>query len=135
MDTEKSVVRELLDIQVGEPETQQVMIPRLGLTITLRELPYNKLVQLRGIEDADIHYLLASAAEPNFKNKAWYQDHMGCPTTVDAIKKLLRPGEIRALVHRCDLLNGYGPGAVVSMKQENLQDAAIGAAMEELEKN
>lgn len=135
MDTEKSVVRDLLDIQVREPETQQVVVTRLGLAITLRELSYNKLVQLRGIEDADINYLLASAVEPNFKSKAWYQDHMGCPTPVDAVKALLRPGEIRAIVRRCDLLNGYGPGAVISMDQTDLQDAAIGAAMEDLEKN
>ncbi len=135
MDTEKSAVRDLLDIQVREPETQQVMVTRLGLMITLRELPYNKLVQLRGIEDADINYLLASVVEPNFKQKSWYQGRMGKPTPVDAIKDFFRGGEIRALVRRCDLLNGYGPGAVVSMDQEDLQDAAIGAAMEDLEKN
>ncbi len=135
MDKEKSAVRALLDIQVGEPETQQVMVPRLGLTITLRELSYNKLEQLRGIEDANINYLLASVVDPNFRDPAWYRDHMGKPTPVDAIKDLFRGGEIRALVRRCDLLNGYGPGAVISMDQEDLQDAAIGAAMEELEKN
>ena len=135
MDKEKSAVRALLDIQVGEPEALQVMVPRLGLKITLRELSYNKLVQLRGIEDADVNYLLSSVEEPNFRSKAWYQDHMGCPTPVDAVKTLLKPGEIRALVRRCDLLNGYGPGAVISMDQEDLQDVAIGAAMEELEKN
>lgn len=135
MNKEKRAVRALLDIQVGEPEKQQVMVPRLGLTITLRELPYNKLERLRGIEDADINYLLASADAPNFRDPVWYRDHMGCPTPVDAVKALLRPGEIRAIVRRCDLLNGYGPGAVISMDQTDLQDAAIGAAMEDLEKN
>ena len=97
--------------------------------------PEMPVEQLRGIEDANINYLLASVVDPNFRDPAWYRDHMGKPTPVDAIKDLFRGGEIRALVRRCDLLNGYGPGAVISMDQEDLQDAAIGAAMEELEKN
>lgn len=62
---------------------------------------------------------------------------MGCPTPVDAIKKLLRPGEIQAIVRQCDKLNGYGYGSVVAVKQsaDELQNSAIDAALEDLEKN
>jgi len=134
---EKSIARSLLEIPVTEPETAMVQVTRLGLSITLKEIPYNKLTALRGTEDADLHYMLASCVSPNFKDKAWYQDHMGCPTPVDALKKLLRPGEVRAILRQCDTLNGYGPGAVIALEEEPdvLQDMAVGAALEDLEKN
>lgn len=137
MDKTKSVVRSLLDIPVGEPETAVARVTRLGLDIKLKEIPYNKLSALRGTEDADLNYLLASTVEPNFRDANWYREHMGCPTPVDALKKLLRPGEVRALVRRCDTLNGYGPGAVISLEagEDDLQAAAVGAALKDLEKN
>lgn len=137
MKKETSVVRSLLDIPVGEPETAVARVTRLGLDIKLKEIPYNKLTALRGVEDADLNYLLASTVEPNFRDAQWYRDHMGCPTPVDALKRLLRPGEVRALVRRCDALNGYGSGAVISLEadEDALQAAAVGAALEDLEKN
>lgn len=137
MEKTKSVVRSLLDIPVGEPETAVARVTRLGLDIKLKEIPYNKLSALRGTEDADLNYLLASTVEPDFRDAHWYREHMGCPTPVDALKKLLRPGEVRALVRRCDALNGYGPGAVISLEadEDDLQAAAVGAALEDLEKN
>lgn len=137
MEKTKSVVRSLLDIPVGEPETAVARVTRLGLDIKLKEIPYNKLSALRGTEDADLNYLLASTVEPNFRDANWYREHMGCPTPVDALKKLLRPGEVRALVRLCDALNGYGPGAVISLEagEDDLQAAAVGAALKDLEKN
>lgn len=133
----KSAVRALLDIPVGEPEKCTVKVTRLGLEITLQELPYNKISSIRGDEDADLHYLLASAAAPDFRDREWFETHMGCPTPVDALKKLLRPGEVRAILRRCDELNGYGPGAVISLEraEDALQSDAIGKALEDLEKN
>ena len=137
MEKTKSVVRSLLDIPVGEPETAVARVTRLGLDIKLKEIPYNKLSALRGTEDADLNYLLASTVEPNFRAAHWYREHMGCPTPVDALKKLLRPGEVRALVRRCDALNGYGPGAVIALEadEDDLQAAVVGAALTDLEKN
>lgn len=137
MEKTKNVVRSLLDIPVGEPETAVARVTRLGLDIKLKEIPYNKLSALRGTEDADLNYLLASTVEPNFRDANWYREHMGCPTPVDALKKLLRPGEVRALVRRCDALNGYGPGAVISLEadEDDLQAAAVGGALKDLEKN
>lgn len=137
MSKEKNTVRALLDIPVGEPETMTVQVQRLGLKIKLRELPYNKLVSLRGTEDADLNYLLASAVEPDFRDRAWYKEKMGCPTPVDALKNLLRGGEVRAIVRQCDRLNGYGAGAVVVLEEDEqtLQNAAVEGALEDLEKN
>ncbi len=130
----KETIRTLLDIQPGEPETTRVRVARLGLEIQLKELPYDKLTSLRGVEDSNLHYLLSSAVEPNFRDKAWYREHMGCPTPVDALKKLLRPGEVTALVRRLDRLNGYAPGAVLDV-EEDLSGKAIEDALEDLEKN
>lgn len=133
----KSAVRSLLGIPVGEPEKCTVKVTRLGLEITLQELPYSKMASMRGDEDANIYYILASAVEPNFKAREWFEGHMGCPTPAEALKKLLRAGEVIAIARQCDKLNGYGPGAVVSVEREEdaIQSDAIGKALEDMEKN
>ena len=132
----------LLDIEVGAPETARVKVARLGLILTVRELPYDRLNKLRGMEDSDLQYLMESTVEPKFRDKAWYKEKMGCPTPIEAMKKLLREGEVRAILRKCDELNGYGYGAVVplspddeSIPEDELQGRAIGAALEDLEKN
>ena len=138
MEKKKSAVRSLLDIEVGAPETARVKVARLGLIVTVRELPYDRLNKLRGMEDSDLQYLMESTVEPKFRDKA----KMGCPTPIEAMKKLLREGEVRAILRKCDELNGYGYGAVVplspddeSIPEDELQGRAIGAALEDLEKN
>lgn len=142
MEKKKSAVRSLLDIEVGAPEAARVKVVRLGLILTVRELPYDRLNKLRGMEDSDLQYLMESTVEPKFRDKAWYKEKMGCPTPIEAMKKLLREGEIRAILRKCDELNGYGYGAVVplspddeSIPEDELQGRAIGAALEDLEKN
>ena len=142
MEKKKSAVRSLLDIEVGAPEAARVKVARLGLILTVRELPYDRLNKLRGMEDSDLQYLMESTVEPKFRDKAWYKDKMGCPTPIEAMKKLLREGEVRAILRKCDELNGYGYGAVVplspddeSIPEDELQGRAIGAALEDLEKN
>lgn len=142
MEKKKSAVRSLLDIEVGASETARVKVARLGLILTVRELPYDRLNKLRGMEDSDLQYLMESTVEPKFRDKAWYKEKMGCPTPIEAMKKLLREGEVRAILSKCDELNGYGYGAVVplspddeSIPEDELQGRAIGAALEDLEKN
>ena len=44
MEKEKSVIRSLMDVQIEEPETMDVSVPRLDLVLTLREIPYDKVV-------------------------------------------------------------------------------------------
>lgn len=142
MEQNKSAVRSLLDIEVGAPETAEVKVTRLGLIVKVRELPYDRLSKLRGMEDSDLQYLMESTVEPKFRDKAWYRERMGCPTPIEAMKKLFREGEVRAILRKCDELNGYGYGAVVplspkeeSISDDELQARAIGAALEDLEKN
>ncbi|HJB99142.1 MAG TPA: hypothetical protein H9764_01690 [Candidatus Flavonifractor merdavium] len=137
MEKEKSVIRSLMDVQIEEPETMDVSVPRLDLVLTLREIPYDKVVRLRGTDEADLHYLLASIQSHELKDAMWYREKMGCPTPADALKRLLRPGEIAHLVRMCDTLNGYGSGSVVSVQrsEQELQSAAIGEVLDELEKN
>jgi hypothetical protein len=130
-------VQALLNIPIREPETTQVEVKRLALKITLQELSYDKLQNLRSGQDADINYLLASIAAPDVRDPRWYQEHMGCPTPVDALKRLLKPGEISKLNKHADILNGYGLGAVsaVNLDADQLQAQAVGNALEDLEKN
>lgn len=132
-----TMTEKLLALPDAEPESRTVRLPRLDLEVTLREISYDKLMQCRKERDSTLHYLLASVTEPSLKDPAWYRDKMGCPTPVDAVKRLLRPGEIEALAKAADRLNGYGFGAVVSVEEEqrDLEDQALGRALEELEKN
>lgn len=140
MDQKKTdAIYALLNIPVREPDTVKVKVARLGLEFTLKELSYDKLWILRegSTGDAQVNYLLSSIVEPNVRDPRWYQDHMGCPTPLDALKKLLKPGEITKLTKQVDLLNGYGMGSVVSvdMEDDQLQAQAVGKALEDLEKN
>lgn len=142
MEQSKSAVRSLLDIEVGEPETARVKVTRRNLIVTVRELPYDRLSKLRGMEDADLQYLLESTVDPKFRDKTWYKDKLGCPTPIEAMKKFFREGEVKAILRKCDELNGYGYGAVVPLSpdekevgEDELQARAIGAALEDLEKN
>lgn len=133
-----SMVNKLLAIPADlPPETKKVHLPRLGLTVTLREISYDALQSCRNGADAHFHYLLKSAVEPDFKDAAWYREKMGCPTPVDAMKKLLRPGEVERLCRVADTLNGYGADSVsvLELSAENLSNAAVDAVLEELEKN
>lgn len=117
------------------PDTLAVRISRLGLELTLREVSYNKITALRGREDADLLYLEASIAAPDIRDKAWWKVHMGCPSPVEALRKLLKKGEVERLCRMADRLNGYGPGSVLEAGGEALQGAAVDAALEDLEKN
>ena len=84
-------------------------------------------------QEANIHLILASVTNhPELKQEAWYRDKQKCATPADALKKLLRRGEVSKIVQAIDLLNGYGAGSVVPAERER---AALSAAVEELEKN
>lgn len=126
-------IRSLLDIPVGEPEQRKINITRLGLTLTVKSLSYDKMVENMGRKNANLHYILDSVVSPNLRDSEWYEDHMGCVTPVEALKKLLLAGEVNGLVKQLDQLNGYGSTAVQDVTE--LQNAAIGAALEDLEKN
>ncbi|MEG2421971.1 MAG: hypothetical protein RSB55_10470 [Oscillospiraceae bacterium] len=105
----------LLALELPEAEEKTVEVARLSalcgspVLFTLRELPFNRVNALGKLtEDADLYMLLESISEPNLKDSGWYEGKMGCPTPVEAMRKLLKPGEIRALVREFDKLEGYG---------------------------
>ena len=60
---------------------------------------------------------------------------MGCASPADALKKLLRMGEVEKLCRVIDRLNGYAAGSVVEAADDELAAEALNAAVEELEKN
>ena len=130
------VIKSLLDLPEFQPEIAQVHLPRLNIVLALRETPYDKLMKIRREEDAQVHLILASVTNhPELKQAEWYREKMGCATPVDALKKLLRPGEVEKICRSIDLLNGYGVGSVAPVSYEELMGQAIQAAVEELEKN
>lgn len=127
-------IDKLLALELPEPQTVTKRIKRLGLDITLRELTYAEMARCRKKEqDNDLHYLLASTVSPDFKDKRFYHEKMGCDSVIDAMKKLFSSGEIRALVAECDRLNGYFTKVLEDPKA--LEDAALEAALEDLGKN
>lgn len=133
---ESAVIASLLDLPEFEPERTAVRLPRLGIVLELQELPYDKLIKLAREPEAQIHLILAAVTNhPELKQPAWYQDKMGQPTPVDALKKLLRKGEVDKVCRSLDLLHGYAVGSVVPADLEDIQAGAISAAVEELEKN
>lgn len=133
---EKDVIASLLDLPEFEPERARVRLPRLGIELELQELSYDKLMRVRREADAPIHLILASVSNhPELRREAWYRDKMGCATPVDALKKLLRKGEVEKVCRAIDQLHGYTVGSVVPVDPEAIQNTAIDAAVEELEKN
>lgn len=133
-----TIIESLLDLpSERKPDTKKVYLPRLNLEITLQEVSFNTMEKLRSrTEDRSLHYLLASVSAPDLKDKAWYQEHMGCVTPVDALKKLLKKGEVEKLCQAADSLNGYSMNSVlVSNEGEDaLFAAAVSKALEELKK-
>lgn len=126
----------LLNLELPVPETMKIRLPRLDLTFTLRELSYDKVTALRKEpEDATLHYLLEAVTEPNLRDARWFRDKMDCPTPIAAMKRLLRIGEIERLAKAADTLNGYGPGSVLIQNEKQVEETALGAAVEELRKN
>ena len=132
----RDIVASLLDLPEFEPERARVRLPRLGIELELREVAYDRLVRIRRESDATVHLILASVTNhPELRQEAWYHDKMGCATPVDAMKKLLRAGEMDRVVRVIDRLQGYGPGSVLLEEDAGLEDAATAAAVEELETN
>lgn len=133
---ESSIINSLMDLPEFEPEKTVVRLNRLGIELELQELPYDKLVKLSREADAQIHLILACVSNhPEMKQSAWYHDKKGCATPADALKKLLRKGEVEKICRAIDLLHGYGAGSVTPVSEEELSNRATAAAVKELEKN
>ena len=132
----RNIAASLLDLPEFEPERARVRLPRLGLELELQELPYDRLVRVRREADPQIHLLLASITNhPELKQESWYHDQMGCATPADALKKLLRMGEVEKLCRVIDRLNGYAANSVVPLNNQEIEEAALVSAVEDLEKN
>lgn len=127
-------MEKLLSLTLSDPQTETRTVTRLGLEVTVREMTYDEVDRCgREENDRDLHYLLAATVAPNFRDEAWYKGKLGCPTPIQALKKLFRHGEVKALVAAIDRLNGYRC-AVLSDPKE-LENEAVGATAEALAKN
>lgn len=127
-------MEKLLSLTLSDPQTDTRRVTRLGLDVTVRELTYDEVEKCtREKEDGDLYYLLTATVSPNFRDEAWYTGKLGCPTPIQALKKLFRHGEVKALVAVIDRLNGYR-SAVLSDPKE-LENEAVGATAAALAKN
>lgn len=133
----KTDLNALLGLELPEKETKDVLIPRLGLTLTLQEIGYDALMRCRRREDANLAYLLESVKAPDIRDEAFYRDKMGCATPADAVKKLFRGGEIEKICKAADVINGYAAGSVVTMEAPpaDLESHAVADILEDAEKN
>lgn len=133
----KTDLNALLGLELPEKETKDVLIPRLGLTLTLQEIGYDALMRCRRREDANLAYLLESVKAPDIRDEAFYRDKMGCATPADAVKKLFRGGEIEKICKEADVINGYAAGSVVTMEAPpaDLESHAVADILEDAEKN
>ena len=133
----KTDLNALLGLEIPEKETKDVLIPRLGLTLTLQEIGYDALMRCRRREDANLAYLLESVKAPDIRDEAFYRDKMGCATPADAVKKLFRGGEIEKICKAADVINGYAAGSVVTMEAPpaDLESHAVADILEVSEKN
>lgn len=133
----KTDLNALLGLELPEKETKDVLIPRLGLKLTLQEIGYDALMRCRRREDANLAYLLESVKAPDIRDEAFYRDKMGCATPADAVKKLFRGGEIEKICKAADVLNGYAAGSVVTMEAPpaDLESHAVADILEDAEKN
>lgn len=133
----KTDLNALLGLEIPEKETKDVLIPRLGLTLTLQEIGYDALMRCRRREDANLAYLLESVKAPDIRDEAFYRDKMGCATPADAVKKLFRGGEIEKICKAADVINGYAAGSVVTMEAPpaDLESHAVADILEDAEKN
>ena len=133
---DKSTIDNLLELPTWTPERRRVAIPRLGIVLLLEELSYDQLCKIRREREPNLHLILAAIKNhPEIRQEAWYHGKMGAPTPVEALGRLLRDGEIARLVRTIDDLNGYGPGSVTVLSDQELEDRAISKALDELEKN
>ena len=66
-------------------------------------------------QDANVAILLAGCEAPNLKSKALL-DKLGGVTPADTVKRLLLPGEIKALADAVAKLSGFGANAVREVK-------------------
>lgn len=129
------MIDNLMNLPDWIPETATVELPRLDMRWTLKELSYDTLARVRREKDADLHLILEATVIPdNLRDEAWYRGKKKCPTPVDALKKVLRPGEITRMCRVIDKLNGFY-GSVLELSEEDLQGQAVAQAAEELEKN
>lgn len=127
-------MEKLLSLRLSEPQTKTRTLTRLGLDVTVREMTYDEVERnIHQVEDRDLNYLLEAIVSPNFRDPAWYRDKMDCATPVQALKKLLRHGEVVALIKVVDRLNGYR--STVLADPEELEKQAVATTVGELGKN
>lgn len=130
------LLERLLALELEKPETSTVAIPRLGLELTLKELSYRQVAACRREEDQDANFMLAAC--PTLRDPSWWEERLGCATPIEAIRKVFRPGEVEGVTKEIGKLSGYGVGAVLRPAKKDdkaLHDAALGQALEDLEKN
>lgn len=110
--SEKNVLSVLLAHNVPEPQTKKIKIRRLSklydedVVITIKELPYSTVADIRNLTEYDVHTVLAGVTDVDFKNselKAKYK----AETPAELVKGIFQPGEIADISREIEKLSGY----------------------------
>jgi len=97
---------------------KQFRLKRLGITMTLRSLSYNRVQEIKKIgSDIQIHELLAGVRDPDLKNQALL-DHYGAATPAELVKTMFSPGEIEEICIEIDRLSGYRQVTLEAVKKK-----------------
>lgn len=110
--SEKSVLSILLAHDVPEPQTKKMKIRRLSqlygedVVITIKELPYSTVADIRNLDEYDVHTVLAGVTDIDFKN-AELKSKYGAQNPAELVKKMFQPGEIADIAREIERLSGY----------------------------
>ena len=127
------------DVQRDLPQGEYVL-PRLSrlygqsFVLTLRAVTYAKALELADMADSEVQTVLAGVVDPPLRDAALLE-RFGAATPAELVKRLLLPGELRAVSVEVERLSGYRGGAL----RPRLADAGggdtAGAIAEQIEKN
>lgn len=127
------------DVQRDLPQGKYEL-PRLSrlygqpFVLTLRAVTYAKALELADMADAEVQTVLAGVADPPLRDAALLE-RFGAATPAELVKRLLLPGELRAVSVEVERLSGYRVAAL----RPRLTDAGggdtAGAIAEQIEKN
>ena len=95
--------------------------------VQLKAVPYGRAVELREMEDYEIQTVLAGDGSGVWRDET-LRERKGAATPAELVKKLLLPGEIRAVCVEVEKLSGFRTAVLRAVDPAD-------ALAEELEKN
>lgn len=118
----------LLDMEPAEAEEKEFEVKRLSrlagkpVVFRLRGIGYSRAAEIREMSgEQDVQILLAGTVSPNWKDKELLEKY-GAATPAEAVKKVLRPGEIGDLSREVERLSGYLTRTIAEVKKNSTSE-------------